>query len=572
MAKYDGATVLEKIRELTFRSRRVETNVTLYTGPELGRLAESVGQRNIFGGYNWDTRVRNRSAKYTVVLGSEKIATRNPSPEQAETLSDMDREFARIFGGEHDGKKYPGHANQLPIDLVHRVMGSGEDQDFTFNCYLMVTTKNRANHHISYMWGKMCRVADSVEGADNLYMLMAPDIHTGTFGRFYCFPEQNVTIGLGSDYMGEAKKGMLRMAMHQAKRKRILGIHAGTKIVRAFSHTKEALECYGVVILGNSGTGKTTNIGHTHYLNRAGEQALVVQDDFAGLRLKDGRILGTEQAMFLKTDLDEEDVLLRPAAESPELVSQNVYIDRRGEIQYLEEDLCANGRAILPLGALPKERRYESIDLPPLEELDGLFILINTRANTVVPILQELTPEQCAAYFMLGESIETAAGDPTKAGQSTRVVGMNAFIVGDPAEDGNLFYEYLKRYQSKVRCFLMNSGGVGEIPNPQNPRIPERPANRPWKNGIGYVTRALFRNTATWSDYPDFGTKVLTGGVRDEHGKIFNMGRFDPHRLYDPATREEMVSKLNRERVHHLERFPNLDPRIKEAVIKTHLL
>lgn len=572
MGNYDSATVLEKIKELALRSRRVETNVTLYTGPELGRLAESVGQRNIFGGYNWDTRVRNRSAKYTVLLGSEKIATRNPSPEQAETLSGMDREFTRIFGGDHDGNKYAGHANQLPTDLVHRVMGSGEDQDFTFNCYLMVTTKNRANHHISYMWGKMCRVADPVEGADNLYMLMVPDIYTGNFGRFYCFPEQNVTIGLGSDYMGEAKKGMLRMAMHQAKGKRILGIHAGTKIVRAFNHSKEALECHGVVIFGNSGTGKTTNIGHTHYLNKEGEQALVVQDDFAGLRLKDGRVLGTEQAMFLKTDLDEDDVLLRPATESPAFVSQNAYIDHRGGIQYLEEDLCANGRGILPLRALPKERRYESIDVPPLEELDGLFIIINTRANTVVPILQELTPEQCAAYFMLGESIETAAGDPTKAGQSTRVVGMNEFIVGDPAEDGNLFYEYLKRYQNKVRCFLMNSGGVGEIPNPRNPRIPKRPANRPWKNGIGYVARALFRDTATWSDYSDFGTKVLAAGVRDEHGRIFDMGRFDPRRLYDPANREEMVSKLNRERVQHLERFPKLDPRIKEAVVKTHLL
>jgi phosphoenolpyruvate carboxykinase (ATP) len=572
MAKYDGATVLKKVRELTSRSRRVETNVTVYTGPELGRLAEGVGQRNVFGGYNWDTRVRNRSAKYTVVLGSKKTATRNPSPEQADTLSGMDRQFTRTFGGEHDGKKYPGHANQTPIDLVHRVMGSGEDQDFTFNCYLMVTTKNRANHHISYMWGKMGRVVDPVKGAEDLYMLMVPDIYTGDFGRFYCFPEQNVTIGLGSDYMGEAKKGMLRMAMHQAKGKGILGVHAGTKIVRAFSRSKEALQRYGVAVFGNSGTGKTTNIGHTHYLNKEGEQALVVQDDFAGLRLKDGRILGTERAMFLKTDLDEDDVLLRPATESPEFVSQNVYIDHRGEIQYLEEDLCANGRGILPLRALPKERRYESIDVPPLEELDGLFILINTRANTVVPILQELTPEQCAAYFVLGESIETAAGDPTKAGQSTRVVGMNAFIVGDPAEEGNLFYEYLKRYENKVRCVLMNSGGVGEIRDPENPTIPMRPANRPWKTGIGYVSRALFRNTATWSDCPDFGTKVLTAGVRDEHGKIFDMGRFDPRQLYDPATREEMVRKLNRERVHHLERFPNLDPKIKEAVIQTHLL
>ena len=31
---------------------------------------------------------------------------------------------------------------------------------------------------------------------------------------------------------------------------------------------------------------------------------------------------------------------------------------------------------------------------------------------------------------MLGESIETSAGDPTKAGQAKREVGTNPFIVG----------------------------------------------------------------------------------------------------------------------------------------------
>ena len=571
MAKYNGEMALEKARELVARSRRVGTNVTVYTGPELGRLADNVGQRNTFGGHNWDTRVRNRSAKYTVVLGSDKVVTKNTLPEQVETIGAMDREFTRVFGGEFDGRKYPGHANRLPIDLVHRVIGSGEDPDFTFNCYLMVSTKNRANHHIAYAWGKMCRPVDPVQGAVNLYMLMVPDVNTGSFGRFYCFPEQNVTIGIGSDYMGEAKKGMLRMAMYEAKGKGILGIHAGTKIIRALNQSSGDVERYGVVILGNSGTGKTTNIGHTHYLDMKGEQALVVQDDFSGLRLRDGRILGTEQAMFLKTDLDSDDLLLRPATESSEFVSQNLYIDYEGDIQYLEEDQCANGRGVLPLRALPRERRYESIDLPPLEELDTLFILIITRRNTVVPILQELTPEQCAAYFMLGESIETAAGDPTKAGQPTRVVGMNEFIVGDSAEEGNIFYEYLKRYESKVRCFLINSGGVGEIPDPQNPRTPKRPANRPGKNGVGYVTRALFRNTAVYSDYPDFGTRVLTAGVYDEKGQIFDMSKFDPRRLYG-AAREEIAKKLNWERVQYLEQFPSLDPRIKEAITKTHLL
>ena len=563
MVKHNGVMALEKIIELMTRSRRVGTNVTLYTGPELGRLAESVGQRNVFGSYNWDTKIRSRSARYTMILGSDKVATKEP---WQGALESMDLGFTRIFGGEYDGEEYPGHANQLPIDYVHRVMGSGEDPDFTFNCNFLVTTKNRTNHHIAYMWGKMCQEIDPVEGAENLYMLSVPDINTGDFGRFYCFPEHNVTVGVGSDYMGEAKKGMLRMAMYRAKGRGILGIHAGTKIVSARDAATGKLQRFGVAIFGNSGTGKTTNVGHSHYLDMEGEEALVVQDDFAGLRLRDGRILGTEQAMFLKTDLDEDDLLLRPMTESSDFLSQNLYIDYTGNVQYLEEDLCANGRGILPLQALPKERRYDSIDLPPLEEFDGMFLILNTRRNTVVPILQELTAEQCAAYFMLGESIETAAGDPTRAGRSIRVVGTNPFIVGDPIEEGNIFYEYLKRYENKIRCFLMNTGGVGEVTNPDNSSVPLRPANRPWKNGIGYITRALFRNSAGWSECSDFGTKVLTSGVYDEHDKVFNMGRLDPSHLYDTAARSELVKELNRERVEYLDQFSNLDPKIVNAI------
>lgn len=570
-AQYSGPVVLDKVKELVRRSRRVGSNVTLYTGPELGRMAENVGQRNVFGGYNWDTKVRNRSAKYTVVLGSQEVA-RNPLSQQAEVLAGMAKEFTRLFGGEWDGKQYLGHANRLPIDLVHRVLGSGEDPNFTFNCYLMVTTKERANHHIGYMWGKMARAIDPVEGIEDLYLLMVPDMDTGVFGRFYSFPESNVTIGLGCDYMGEAKKGMLRMAMYRAKKKGIQGVHAGIKIVRAFDVKEEAFKRYGVAILGNSATGKTTNVGHTHFLDRPGEQSLVVQDDFAGLRLKDGRVLGTEQALFLKTDLDDQDLLLLPATESPEFVSQNLYIDYQGNIQYLEEDLCANGRGILPLRALPKERRFPSIDLPPLEEMDGLIFLFNTRFNTVVPILQELTPEQAAAYFMLGESVETAAGDPTRAGLPIREVGMNPFIIGDPAEEGNLFYEFLSRHQDKVKTYLLNTGGVGEIPNPSHPLTPKRLARRPWKDGIGLVTRALFRNSGVWADYPDFGTRLLVGGVYDEEGNPYDMSLFDPRRLYDDAARQEMVRALNRQRVARLEEFPNLDPRVKEAILRTHLL
>ena len=561
MVTYGETAVFEKVTELVARSRRVGTNVTGYTGPEIGRLAESAGQRNVYGGYNWDTRVTSRSARFTTVVGNEGIAT-NPS----NVLDFMPLDLVRVFGGEHEGKRYPGHANRLPVDYVHRVMGSGEDLDFTFNCNLLVTTKNRANHHLPYMWGKMLLEVDPVKGAEGLYLLLVPDIRTGDFGRFYCMAESGVTVGVGSDYMGEAKKGFLRMAMFRAKQKGILGVHAGVKIVDSVDMATGSLRRYGIAIFGNSGTGKTTNVGHSHFLDREGEQALVVQDDFAGLRLRDGRVLGTEQAMFLKTDLDEDGALLRPMTESSDFMSQNLYVDYHGNLGHLEEDLCANGRGILPLSALPRERCFESIDLPPLEEMDEFWIVLNTRMNTVVPVLQELTAEQCAAVFMLGESVETAAGDPTRAGRSIRVAGTNPFVIGDRAEEGNMFYDYLKRYENKVRCFVMNTGGVGEIPNPENLLMPLRPANRPMKPGIGYVTQAMLRNTAVWSESSDFGTRVVTAGVYDEHGRVFDMAPFDPHRLYEPSVREKTVRDLQSERVHYLEQFPGLDPKITAAV------
>ncbi|MFC1713635.1 phosphoenolpyruvate carboxykinase (ATP) [Candidatus Poribacteria bacterium] len=557
--------VLKKVKELVARSGHSATNVTEYMGPSLRIFSEITGQRTKYSGFNWDTRVRSRSAKYTVLVGSDKVRSKKLGPEQQESLADMDVNLARIFG---DGGNYKGHVNMMPIDYVHRVMGSGKDPNFTFNCNLLVTTKNSVYHHIGYMWGKMLREVDPVPDAPNMYILMLPDINTGTFGRFYAFPESSVTVGLGSDYMGEAKKGFLRMAMHLSKQNGILGVHAASKVIKAEDVQSEAIRTYGVLIFGLSGTGKTTNAGHTHYLDRDGEASLLAQDDFVGLKVSDGAVLGTEQALFLKTDLDDDDLLLKPATRSPDFTGQNVYVDARGNIGYLEEDLCANGRGILPLTSLPRSRVYEDIDLPPISELDGLFIFFNTRRNTVVPILQELSsPEQAAGYFMLGESIETAAGDPSKAGQSVRVVGTNPFIVGDEAEEGNIFYEFMKRHEDKVRCFVMNTGGVGELRDSEDPTKVLREPSRPWKSGIGYITRSIFRNTARWDESADYGTKVLVGGVTDLHGERYDMALLDPNRVYTSSeTRNKLVTDLNKERIAYLEQFKSLDENIVSAM------
>ena len=86
-----------------------------------------------------------------------------------------------------------------------------------------------------------------------------------------------------------------------------------------------------------------------------------------------------------------------------------------GKVDFLDTSITSNGRGVVL-------RKYikgtgEGIDLEKANKI--VFI---TRRNDVVPVCARLTDEQAAAYFMLGESIETSAGDPTKAGQAKREV------------------------------------------------------------------------------------------------------------------------------------------------------
>jgi len=63
---------------------------------------------------------------------------------------------------------------------------------------------------------------------------------------------------MGSDYMGEDKKGFLRNGMHAAGALDMLGLHAGTKIVITRDPKTNKLKRYGVFLFGLSATGKST--------------------------------------------------------------------------------------------------------------------------------------------------------------------------------------------------------------------------------------------------------------------------------------------------------------------------
>ncbi|MFW5918592.1 MAG: phosphoenolpyruvate carboxykinase (ATP) [Halanaeroarchaeum sp.] len=263
-------------------------------------------------------------------------------------------------------------------------------------------------------------------------------------------PDQGVTVVHGSDYTGEAKKSFLRLFMLRAKQAGGLGLHAGSK--RVHLERDGTLETVGQVFLGLSGTGKSTLTGHGFWLDDP-ESATMLQDDVCALRT-DGVVAGSEgRGLYIKTIglTREEQPELYDAATHESAVLENVAVDDDGTVDFDRDEYTTNSRAVVQREIV--ESAGEFIDL---ESIDQVFFI--TR-NPLMPPIAKLTDEQAAAAFMLGESVQTSAGDPDSAGESIRVVGTNPFIIGSEGEEGNRFYELLRDLD--VDAFLINTGTVG---------------------------------------------------------------------------------------------------------------
>jgi phosphoenolpyruvate carboxykinase (ATP) len=202
------------------------------------------------------------------------------------------------------------------------------------------------------------------------------------------------------------------------------------------------------------------------------------------------------------------------------------------------------------------------IDLPPASELDGLIVAFITRRMTVLPIVSKLNAEQAAAAFMLGESVETSAGDPRRAGESVRVVGTNPFLLGSEPEEGNWFYDFVKRNGDRVQCYLLNTGGVGEIMerDAQGRPVIKQKVSRIAIPEMAAIIRGIVRNTIEWQKEAQFGTMV----PKQVEGA--DLGKYDPARFYTKEQAADYVQRLKDERRKYLAGFPGLNPAVVKAL------
>ncbi|NIM20543.1 MAG: phosphoenolpyruvate carboxykinase (ATP) [Candidatus Latescibacteria bacterium] len=482
-----------------------------------------------FGSFAWRSAVSSRVAPRTVYLGSEPVRLPSVTDLQREIIEKAPEELHNVLH----------MIRTLPLVHIRRQMG--DNNEFNPICNLYISVADPKNIRLAYMWGHTLREPNKRKPGPEFIMFHIPDEHH-IRQQVLTIPEYNLNIALGTDYMGEDKKGFLRQAMYSADKQGMLGLHAGTKIVTARDSKDGKLKRYGVLIFGLSATGKSTWSCHQLGLNhRDGEKTEVIQDDIVFLK-RDGSALGTEVGFFVKTDVDKtlQEAMYNALVHKSALF-ENVMVDSKGNPDFLDEVLCANGRAVIQKDELKIRRgrrmvgiSAKSIDLPPADELDGLMFAFITRRNTIMPFAQELTPEQGVLAYLWGESTHSYASQPLRAGESVRIVGTDPFIIGSRAKKTNQFHDIVmdlfERYPDKIKFYQYNTGGVGEIIEtyPEGGIKKKRQVHKVTRvpiNLMAALQRGDFRDTNRY-ERGRFGTKEIV------HVDEFDLSPYDPKNFY----------------------------------------
>lgn len=405
----------------------------------------------------------------------------------------------------------------------------GRHEELSFCCRLFVPQEYA---RIALSWAKLLEPATT---EPDFITLQIPEWEET---RIRVFPEDGVTYVFGSDYTGEAKKSFLRLFMYEAKAIGGLGLHAGTKQIELTGD--DSPNSVGQMFLGLSATGKTTLTCHDFNFESP-NTAELVQDDVCAL-LPSGVAPGSEGGgLYIKTiGLSKSNhAPLYHAATQPSAVLENVSISESGDVDFSDASLTMNARATITRNDLPNAAN--EIDL---ESVDHIFFI--TR-NPLMPPIAKLAAESAAAAFMLGESIQTSAGDPSRAGEAIRVVGTNPFIIGSKGAEGTRFLELIR--SNDIECFVINTGHLGD--EGKDIGVDDTVA----------ILRAVTRGEVTWKD-----DELLNLTIPVEVPYL-DISEFYPPDYVDDYPSQ--LAELQEDRQSFLAQFDDLEREIIESALVT---
>ena len=350
--------------------------------------------------------------------------------------------------------------------------------------------------------------------------------------------DAGVTRVLNSDYFGESKMAGLRMWDALMYRRGGLAMHSGLKVVGDGTARRVGL------VVGLSGTGKTTTT-----FSRAGGGA-PVQDDFVAL-FPGGKVYGTEAGTFAKVYglTAESEPPVCHGATQPRSYLENVAMDASGALDFHDKTHTENSRAVISAEDIP------GIIYPAEVDTADFMLILNRNAN-IIPAVARLTPDQAAAYFMLGETTGTSAGGKSEAGKFLRVPGTNPFFAYRHEWQANRLRELLETTSMEV--FVLNTGRVG------GPADDDR-SSKVTPAISAAIVAAIAHGGIEWEEDPDFGYEVASAVPNVEDSSILR-----PRLLYASQERgdeyAELIAGLKVERSEHLASYEDLLPEIAAAV------
>ena len=279
-------------------------------------------------------------------------------------------------------------------------------------------------------------------------------------------PQKDITIRLAmlddgrviklvrnSNYLGEYKKGVFAAEDWTAKTRRGgIFLHVGCREDYLQSSHGEYRTTRSL-LAALSANGKTTPTGRV--LSRKGkEKSWLVQDD-GGTLMPDGSFHGFEQGgLFVKTENvnpgDQEEIYY--GLLSPGTFGENIHVIEDGDFDFYNLESTSNGRAVV--------QRRDFMHASHFIDVEKIHNLILITREPQMPALSKLTLEQAAAFMVLGQAMESSAGDPTKAGRIRAEFFYDPFVAGNRADHANLFYEILSGLPD-MKFYMLNTGGIG---------------------------------------------------------------------------------------------------------------
>ncbi len=368
-------------------------------------------------------------------------------------------------------------------------------------------------------------------------------------------PEKDITIRLAmlddgrfvkiirnGNYIGEYKKGVFAAEDWVAKTRRGgIFLHAGCRE----DYLQSAHGDYRLVrtlLVALSANGKTTTT--CRILARKGkEKSWLVQDD-GGTLMPDGSFHGFEAGgVFVKTECVNpgNQVEIYYGLLKRETVCENVHVTEDGDFDFYNLGKTSNGRAVILRRDFMHASRYIDVD-----RIDNLILI--TR-GPLTPAISRLTRDQAAALMIVGQAMESSAGDPTQAGRIRSEFFYDPFVAGDRAKHANMFYEIIRGIPH-LNYYLLNTGGIGAGERYMGIRL---------ESTMAILDSLLRGDLEDWVDSPTgFEVPRAIEYVDDIY--------LHPEKLYSRTEFEEKQRELNKVRYDIVERLgDSLHPDMRQV-------